>query len=257
MDLELWKPWYRRIAKTLNLNEEKDQEATSILSSLLRGKALELSAARDKIQGRTVLVFGAGPSLSVDLGKIIEVDLHRRCVKVAADGTTSALLEKGLTPDIVVTDLDGEAADLLAANRSGALMVVHAHGDNIDALRSLVPKFSSSALGTTQVKPVPNVYNFGGFTDGDRCVFLAEEFKARRILLVGMDLGLQVGRYSKPSFTFNQQASPLKRKKLEIAKQLLEWLQTWADAEILNLTTKGQDVKGVRRLTSMEAVDLG
>ncbi len=256
MDLELWIPWYRRIAKTLNLNEEKDQAATSLLSSLLQGKALEPRAAKEKIQGRMVLVFGAGPSLPEDLGIIMEAGFHKRCVTVAADGATSALLEEGLTPDIVVTDLDGETTDLLAANRAGALMVVHGHSDNIDALRSLVPKFAGSTLGTTQVKPELNVYNFGGFTDGDRCAFLAEEFNARRILLTGMDLGLQVGKYSKPNFTTNQQASPLKRKKLEIAKQLLEWLQTWADAEILNLTAKGQDVKGVRKLTPTEAADL-
>ena len=43
--------------------------------------------------------------------------------------------------------------------------------------------------------PTNNVYNFGGFTDGDRSVFLAEELGASQIILVGMDLGNKIGKY--------------------------------------------------------------
>jgi uncharacterized Rossmann fold enzyme len=256
MDLELWRPWYRRIAESLNISEEKDQKATSTLNILIQQKALDLNVILKKIQGRDVLIFGAGPSLKENLEEIMEVELHKICVNMVADGATSALLEEGLVPDIVVTDLDGEAKDLLKAERSGARMVIHAHGDNMNMIKSLVPQFYRKVLGTTQVRPVGKVYNFGGFTVGDRCAFLAEEFKARKIFLAGMDLGSKVGKYSKPHFTTNQEASSLKRKKLEIAKQLLEWLSTWAKADIINLTAQGQDLKGVRRLTSSEAADL-
>ena len=41
--------------------------------------------------------------------------------------------------------------------------------------------------------PVKNVYNFGGFTDGDRSVFWAEEFGAKEIILIGMDFGIHIG----------------------------------------------------------------
>ena len=41
------------------------------------------------------------------------------------------------------------------------------------------------------------VHNFGGFTDGDRCVFLANHFKAKKIILLGMDFGTRIGKYSK------------------------------------------------------------
>ena len=42
-------------------------------------------------------------------------------------------------------------------------------------------------IGTTQIEPISDVYNFGGFTDGDRAVFLAEHFGAKEIELVGFD----------------------------------------------------------------------
>jgi len=54
-----------------------------------------------------------------------------------------------------------------------------------------------------------NVYNFGGFTDGDRCVFLAKALGAAEIKLVGFD-------YDDESVT------PRKRKKLAWAKRLIE-----------------------------------
>jgi uncharacterized Rossmann fold enzyme len=88
------------------------------------------------------------------------------------------------------------AAALQNSEKRGAIMVVHAHGDNIDMIKKMVPKFRK-VVGTTQVMPLANVHNFGGFTDGDRAVFLAEEFGAKKVVLVGMDLGDSIGKYSK------------------------------------------------------------
>ena len=108
-----------------------------------------------------------------------------------------ALIENKIRPDVVVTDLDGNLpflrkAEKLRSNNGHA----YAHGDNIDMLKKVVPRLHR-IVGTTQVMPTENVYNFGGFTDGDRCVFLAEEFGAKQIILFGMEFGPQVGRYSK------------------------------------------------------------
>src|SRR5215218_6976206 len=94
---------------------------------------------------------------------------NKKFVKIAADGAVQFLIENKVRPDIVVTDLDGNPAFLQKAEKMGATMVVHAHGDNTGMLKKLVPKFKK-LVGTTQVMPVENVYNFGGFTDGDRCV---------------------------------------------------------------------------------------
>ena len=57
-------------------------------------------------------------------------------------------------------------------------MVVHAHGDNIEKIH-LVKNFKN-CIGTTQTKSFGKLHNFGGFTDGDRCVFLANHFKAKK-----------------------------------------------------------------------------
>ena len=68
--------------------------------------------------------------------------------------------------------------------------------------------------------PLNNVYNFGGFTDGDRSVFLAEELGASQIILVGMDLGNEIGKYSKDTV----RDSELKKAKMKVAKKLLAML---------------------------------
>ena len=87
-------------------------------------------------------------------------------------------------------------------------MVVHAHGDNMEALGKEVPRLKR-VIGTTQSKPLKNVYNFGGFTDGDRGVFLAKEMGARSITLIGFDFR-------------DENVTPLKKKKLVWAEKLIK-----------------------------------
>ncbi len=255
MRLQEWWFWYDKIVKTLKLDREKDQESTFLLSKLIVGKALTPNVLRAKIHGKNVLVFGAGPSLEEDLWNVIETGFYGKCTLVTADGATSALLERGIVPHVVVTDLDGKIPDLVKAQKQGSVLVVHAHGDNIETLKRIVPKLNK-ILGTTQVKPVPRVYNFGGFTDGDRCVFLAENFDAKKIILAGMDFGNMVGKYSKPNVGKDLEISPFKRKKLQIAKRLLEWLSSWAKVEILNLTSHGENIRGIKKVGYKQLVKL-
>jgi Uncharacterized Rossmann fold enzyme len=42
-------------------------------------------------------------------------------------------------------------------------------------------KKMKNCIGTTQTNPFNKVQNFGGFTDGDRGVFLASYFKAKKL----------------------------------------------------------------------------
>ncbi|MCZ7398212.1 MAG: DUF115 domain-containing protein, partial [Candidatus Methanoperedens sp.] len=114
----------------------------------------------------------------------------------------------GITPGIIVTDLDGNMDDEALANEKGAIMVVHAHGDNMDALSAEVPGLKR-VIGTTQSKPLKNVYNFGGFSDGDRSVFLAQEMGAKSITLIGFDFK-------------DVNVTPLKKKKLMWAEKLID-----------------------------------
>jgi len=225
-----WFPYYQDIRAEFGYSTEKDQEAARALSAMIRKKALDPKVLRKKLKGRNVFVVGAGPSLEDNI-KVLKK--NKNAVKIAADGAVQALLENRIRPDIVVTDLDGNAAALQKAANGGAIMVVHAHGDNTDVLKKLVPKFKK-LVGTTQVMPVENVHNFGGFTDGDRCVFLAEEFGAKKIVLVGMDFGSQIGKYSKEKV----KDAELKKRKMRAGKRLLKVLAKQSRSQLFDTSRK-------------------
>jgi uncharacterized Rossmann fold enzyme len=152
------------------------------------------------------------------------------------------LIENKIKPDIVVTDLDGNYKFLQKAEKNGAILVVHAHGDNTDTLKRLVPKLGK-LVGSTQVAPVENVHNFGGFTDGDRSVFLAEEFGAKKIVLVGMDFGNSIGKYSKEKVKDPE----LKKQKMQAGKRLLEMLAKQSRSQLVDTAPK--PIKGFSPLT--------
>ena len=217
-----WKPLYDKIANDFNFQVEKDIEAANILNKMLQKKNLcSKKKLEDIIAGKDVVVFGAGPSLEQ---KLIQhkKELSNK-IKIAADGTTSALLENDIFPEIIVTDLDGKITDQLEANSNGSVAVIHAHGDNIDKIKEYVPKFSGDIIGSTQNDPGPykHLHNFGGFTDGDRAVFLADYFQAKKIYLIGFDFDGKIGRYS-----FSESKNKVQKlKKLKWCKYLIELLK--------------------------------
>jgi len=197
---------------------------------MLKKKSLDLKVLQRKIVRRHVMVIGAGDSL---IQNIKFVKKNRKFVKIVADGATKALIENHIKPDIVVTDLDGDISFLRKAERVGAIIVVHSHGDNIEELKKIVPTLRR-VIGTTQVMPVENVYNFGGFTDGDRCVFLADEFGAEEIVLVGMEFGDRIGVHSKRSVDNIQ----LKIDKMKAGKRLLEMLAKRSRSRLFDTSRK-------------------
>lgn len=183
MDFEVWEEYYQKILSDFGFERGEDERSASILSKLLIGKKL---ASQDElkslIQGKDVVVVGGGKNLEKELDK----DISKNLV-IAADGTTSILLSKKLVPDIIVTDLDGNIDDQISANRSGAIVAIHAHGDNIEQIERWTTKFEDKMLGTVQCRPFDALHNFGGFTDGDRGVFIAHHFGAKSIRLLGFD----------------------------------------------------------------------
>ena len=204
MQFATWEPIYLTILEDFGFSLSGDEDAAKLLAELLRGSENRLSAAYALVRGRSVAVFGNAPTLDREL----DVGREKDAAFVAADGATATLLRRGIIPDIIVTDLDGSFPDILKANREGSIVVVHAHGDNLDALHRYVPQLDG-VIGTAQCRPPEGLYNFGGFTDGDRCVFLAKELGAASIKLVGFD-------YEDDSVT------PRKREKLAWAKRLIE-----------------------------------
>lgn len=243
-----WKIWYAEIAEALRLSEEKDQAATERLSLLLR-QASTIENLKHVLEKKAAVVFGAGPSLDFDIKAAMDQKAFLLSSTICADGATSAFLRiTGRTPDIIVSDLDGNLDDIMQANRMGGMVLVHAHSDNIPAVNEYAPLLVRPILGTTQVEDCINVYNFGGFTDGDRAAFVAETQGANPIILAGMDLGTMVGEYSKPGLSAPIQASGRKLMKLGFAKRLLEWLGEHGSADLANCTHSGEDLKGIPRV---------
>jgi len=221
MDYENWKPIYTEILKDFNFSKQKDTKAAEILNYLLDDKdILPISKIKNIIQNKDVVVFGAGPSLVNQIKK--HLDFLKDKILITADGATSALLKYKIKPDIIVTDLDGKISDQIQSNSNGSIVVIHAHGDNILKLKNYVPKFKKSIIGTTQTNPAQfqNLHNFGGFTDGDRGVFIADHFKAKNIFLIGFDFNGKIGKYS-----FSKKKNKkIKLKKLKWCKYLVNLL---------------------------------
>jgi uncharacterized Rossmann fold enzyme len=209
-----WKNYYEEILRDFNFNREEDERSALILSQLLEDKELmSLEDLTDIMKDNDVYVFGCSP----DLEEEIENETFEGTL-IAANGATTILLKKGIIPDIIVTDLDGKIDDQRYANEKGAIVVIHAHGDNIDAVKNWVPRFNGKVVGTTQSKPFGKIHNFGGFTDGDRCVFLADEFKAKNIYLIGFDFEHVGDKFS------NERSKKIKRRKLDWAYILINSL---------------------------------
>jgi len=209
------------IRKILKIKKEDDEKAAALLNDLLdeRDKIdTRLKEAKKLIKGRNAIVCGAGPSLEDSIKKIKESKFLSNSVFISADGATSALLKYAIIPEIVVTDLDGKIDDIIKASENGSIVFIHAHGDNIKRLKRYVRKIKN-VIGTCQVEPFGRLYNFNGFTDGDRAVFLALKFKAKRIILIGMDFDAEIGKYS---FSYDPHK---KEKKLKIAKSIIERLK--------------------------------
>jgi uncharacterized Rossmann fold enzyme len=233
VEWKTWEPHYNGIVSKLNLNPEADRAATLLLDSLLENKppGPVLEKLETTIKGRDVVVCGAGPSLERHLERVIPSRGLTDVVYVASDGAASALLEFNYRCDILVTDLDGDPNDLREVIRRGAIPVVHAHGDNMDKIRDFVPTLDF-VLGSTQVEPTEHVSLWGGFTDGDRACYLVSHYNPASVILAGMDFGDVVGRWSKPGHKSSFIADKRKRKKLEIASELISNLKSRVNLNI-------------------------
>ena len=237
MEFGLWEKYYIEILDDFGFSRSGDEESAKLLDEILSTEGCLTLDDLSQIVGFSdkFIVFGAGPSLKDHIEMLKEEYDLRDYVLVAADGATTALVEERISPDIIATDLDGNLDDILAANLRGANVVIHAHGDNIDKIASLTP-FFTSVLGTTQAQPVGNLYNFGGFTDGDRALFLAVALGASQITLAGMDFGDTVTQYSRPNLPVKvAEADEFKKKKLMYAEKFTNWIRENESVEMINL----------------------
>jgi len=210
-DFTAWEPIYEQILKDFGFDRTGDEEAARFLSLKLTEKnTASLSELKDTVSGKPVLICGNAPGLRNEL---LKIDLSAFVI-IAADGAAAVLMDLERVPEVICTDLDGNSEadiekELLACSR-GSIVLIHAHGDNTDKLEKYVPRFRRF-IATTQARPFDRVYNFGGFSDGDRCVFVAREFGAKSIRLAGFD-------FEDPL------VNPIKKKKLNWAKELIGML---------------------------------
>lgn len=234
-----WKRRYQSILKELSYSEKKDKESAVILDSILKKNSNNQKITK-LIQGKTVFVIGSGPSLSFAIPKLKK---FKKSIKIAADSSLKPLLENGIVPDIIVTDLDGDEDAIKKLSKKKSIFVIHAHGDNIKKLQMV--KEIKNCIGTTQTTPFNKIQNFGGFTDGDRGVFLASHFEAKKIILFGMDFGKRIGKFSNTK----KSDRDTKLKKLKIGEELLIWLSTITKSELF---TTSRSIEGFKKISYKE-----
>ena len=237
-----WRKKYSDIIKEFNYSEKKDKESAILLNSILK-KSNVNEKIISLIRGKTVFVIGSGPSLSNAIPKLKN---FKKSIKIAADSSIKHLVENGIVPDIIITDLDGDEYTLKKIAKTKSIFVVHAHGDNIKKLE--FSKKFKNCIGTTQSKSFSKMQNFGGFTDGDRGVFLANHYGAKKIILFGMDFGDRVGKFSNTK----KSERKLKLMKLRRGKLLLEWLSTITKSELF---TTSKPITGFKKI-SYKDVDI-
>ena len=234
-----WKRRYQSILKELSYSEKKDKESAVILDSILKKNSNNQKIIK-LIQGKTVFVIGSGPSLSFAIPKLKK---FKKSIKIAADSALKPLLENEIVPDIIVTDLDGDEDAIKKLSKKKSIFVIHAHGDNIKKLQMV--KEIKNCIGTTQTTPFNKIQNFGGFTDGDRGVFLANHFEAKKIILFGMDFGKRIGKFSNTK----KSDRDTKLKKLKIGEELLIWLSTITKSELF---TTSRSIEGFKKISYKE-----
>lgn len=208
MEFAAWEPIYELIVEDFGFDPAADRRARDFLDE--RVEIFDFEAL--DFQGRSVAIAGGSPTLEAELEAVRSAERV-----VAVSSAASVLEDRGMTPDLVVTDLDGSPETAVSLGNRGVPVAVHAHGDNIPTLQAWIPKFDREFLiGTTQVEPTRRVINRGGFTDGDRAAFLADAFGARSLLFPGWQFD-------------DPEVDEIKHRKLLWAARLLRCLERLRD----------------------------
>ncbi|MFC7154967.1 6-hydroxymethylpterin diphosphokinase MptE-like protein [Halomarina halobia] len=222
-----WLPVYEAILSDFGFDRASDEHARDRLAELTDAFDLDRLAS---VEGSTVAVAGAGPSLGDELAIARRAD-----VVFAASSAADVLRAEGVRVDLMVTDLDKNPATAVQLTHEGTPVAVAAHGDNVPALQEWVPQMTRrNVLPTTQAEPAGPVVNLGGFTDGDRAAFVADHLGAAALTFPGWDFD-------------DPEVSPTKRRKLAWAERLLRWLELRRDERfaVLDGRREGIDVSAL------------
>ncbi len=182
MDFAEWEPIYEEILADMGYDRSDDEASVRILKAVtLNSDLISGDDAAEKMKDK-VSVIGNAPCLEDDIrSKGVEGSV------LCSGSAVGRLMSKGIRPDMVFTDLDGEIEPQIQASSEGSITFIHAHGDNQELIMSYAAIFKGPMVLTTQSKPEYTVFDYGGFTDGDRAVCFAEHFGAKEIRLLGFD----------------------------------------------------------------------
>ncbi|WP_298276873.1 6-hydroxymethylpterin diphosphokinase MptE-like protein [Ferroplasma sp.] len=208
MKFEDWFPFYLQITDSLGINRTEDYRSSLIIHKLIHN---DLSAM-DPYRGRNAFVIGNGPHLNDALTTV------SGGYTIVADSAIDTYTESLGIPDIIVSDMDGNMDNIIGCYNRGTTVFLHAHGDNIEKIWNYA-KYFPDAMATTQNIPMVNLYNFGGFSDGDRAAFLADHLSANNITLVGFDFN-----HINNKNYYDSNSVARKKLKLAWAKYLLTYL---------------------------------
>jgi uncharacterized membrane-anchored protein len=168
-------------ARRLEVGEALDRFAHNTIEhmreerELLAGR-IELPRFATDFRDRSTLVVVRGVGHQRDLRALRPFIRDMRPVLVAVDGGAEALLEAGLTPDMIVGDMDSAGQ---AALRCGAELVVHSYPDGRAPGRHRLEE-----LGLRfKLVPAPG-------TSQDVAMLIAAEKGARLIVSVGSQFNL-------------------------------------------------------------------
>ncbi len=216
-----WEKWYKIILDDFSFSENDDIESAKYLDRKVSKFDISHIDFKDKC-----IVFGAGPSIKKHIAYLKSNFNLEEYTLIAADGSTKALLEEDIIPEIIVTDLDGDMESIISSNKKGSILYVHAHGDNMDKLKKYLDKLEK-VVPTCQCKSFDKLENYGGFTDGDRAVHIAVyALKVKKVILAGMDFGNIITKYSRPDIGVEfKEADSFKKKKLFYAEKLIDSLK--------------------------------
>ncbi len=199
VDYDEWCPIYMEILQDFGYSQKEDIESARLLQQLRGSDGL---SPLKELKGKKVEI--QGPFMKEPYTDI----------QIPAGSALSVALKNGGEPYMIVTDLDGDTHTQLSINLDGVPAVIHAHGDNIDMVKRWGPRFLGHVVSTCQCEPLEKVYNFGGFTDGDRAVFIADHFQAKEIILNGWDFETPV------------KDGGVKKHKLQWAERLIDLVKT-------------------------------
>ncbi len=203
-----WLPLYIKITDDLHINRNYDYISSLHLSRHIKNDIQILNKYRNK----RFFIIGNGKNL------IDNINVVSNGIIVVADSALNTYINFYKNPDIIVTDLDGDINLIKKSYDNGTDIILHSHGDNINKI-DLYSNYFNNGIATTQNIPFYNIYNFGGFSDGDRSAYISDYLDAREIILLGFDFdNVSIKNY------YAENDIIFKKRKLEWAKYLLKIL---------------------------------